>query len=540
MRWGDWAPARFIELNDSSSDVPLKLASLVETSRRVAEASGRRDKIGLLAALLTTVPPPEIEIATAYLSGAVRQDKLGVGWAALQAAASGPAVESSTVVLAEVDATLELIARASGKGSAETKQRLLRELLGRMTADEQQFFFGLIMGELRQGAVEGLVIEAVAHAAGVPATDVRRAVMMAGDVPRVAKAALVEGLGGLAAFAVQLFRPVLPMLAGTAESEAEALGELGEAALEYKLDGARVQIHKAGDEIRVYSRRLNEVTPAVPELVEAARAMPARELILEGESIALRPDGTPHPFQTTMSRFGRRLEVERTRGTTPLTLFLFDLLYLDGVPLIDEPLYRRSAELVKAVPAEFLVPRLVTASVEEAREFLAASLGRGHEGIMAKAVDSVYEAGRRGRRWLKVKPVRTLDLVVLAAEWGHGRRRGWLSNLHLGARDSEHGGFVMLGKTFKGMTDEMLAWQTERLQELEVSRDGHTVYVRPELVVEVAFNDLQSSPQYPGGLALRFARIKGYRPDKSAAEADTMDTLREIWRRQTGVGPPEV
>jgi DNA ligase-1 len=338
---------------------------------------------------------------------------------------------------------------------------------------------------------------------------------------------------------VQLFRPVLPMLAGTAESGEEALAELGEAALEYKLDGARVQIHKAGDEIRVYSRRLNEVTPAVPELVEAARAMPARELILEGEAIALRPDGTPHLFQTTMSRFGRRLEVERMRGTTPLTLFLFDLLYLDGVPLIDEPLYRRSAELVKTVPAEFLVPRLVTASVEQAREFLAASLGRGHEGMMAKAVDSPYEAGRRGRRWLKIKPVRTLDLVVLAAEWGHGRRRGWLSNLHLGARDTERGGFVMLGKTFKGMTDEMLAWQTDRLQQLEVSRDGHTVYVRPELVVEVAFNDLQSSSQYPGGLALRFARIKGYRPDKSAADADTLATLQGIWRWQAGEEAPQ-
>jgi DNA ligase 1 len=520
---------------------------VVETSRRVAETSGRRDKIGLLAALLATVPSPEIEIATAYLCGTVRQEKLGVGWAALQAAGSGPAAESPTVVLAEVDATLDLVAKAGGKGSAEAKQRLLRELLARMTADEQQFLFGLIMGELRQGALEGLVVEAVAHAAGVPAADVRRAVMMVGDVARVAQAALVEGRAGLAAFAVQLFRPVLPMLAGTAESEEEALAELGEAALEYKLDGARVQIHKSGDEIRVYSRRLNEVTPAVPELVEAARSMPARELILEGEAIALRPDGTPHPFQTTMSRFGRRLEVERARGTTPLTLFLFDLLYLDGAPLIDEPLFRRSAELVKAAPAEFLVPRLVTASVEQAREFLAASLGRGHEGIMAKAVDSPYEAGRRGRHWLKVKPVRTLDLVVLAAEWGHGRRRGWLSNLHLGARDTERGGFVMLGKTFKGMTDEMLVWQTEKLQELEVSRDGHTVYVRPELVVEVAFNDLQASPQYPGGLALRFARIKGYRPDKAAADADTLATLKEIWRRQSreaasrdSAGQPEI
>jgi DNA ligase-1 len=328
------------------------------------------------------------------------------------------------------------------------------------------------------------------------------------------------------------------MLAGSAESEAEALAELGEAALEWKLDGARVQIHKAGDEIHVYSRRLNDVTPAVPEIVDAARALPARELILEGEAIALRPDGTPHPFQTTMTRFGRRLEVERVRGTVPLTLFLFDLLYRDGISLMDEPLAWRSAALAETVPAALLVPRLVTGSADEARDFLAEALARGHEGLMAKALDSPYEAGRRGRRWLKVKPVRTLDLVVLAAEWGHGRRRGWLSNLHLGARDPESGGFVMLGKTFKGMTDEMLAWQTARLQELETSRDGHTVYVRPELVVEVAFNDLQASPQYPGGLALRFARVKGYRHDKAAADADTLATLREIWRRQAGLEPP--
>jgi DNA ligase-1 len=324
------------------------------------------------------------------------------------------------------------------------------------------------------------------------------------------------------------------MLAGTAETVEEALAELGEVALEWKLDGARVQIHKAGDEVRVYSRLLNEVTPAVPEIVELVRGLPARDLIVEGEAIALRADGSPHPFQTTMSRFGRRLDVERARQTVPLTLFLFDILYHDGGSVMDEPLAQRAEALAAAVPETVRVPRLVTASPDDARGFLDGALGRGHEGIMVKALDAPYEAGRRGRRWLKLKPVRTLDLVVLAAEWGHGRRHGWLSNLHLGARDPAHGGFVMLGKTFKGMTDEMLAWQTARLQELEVSRDGHTVYVRPELVVEVAFNDLQASPQYPGGLALRFARVKGYRPDKLAADTDTIDTLREIWRRQSG------
>jgi DNA ligase-1 len=492
----------------------------------------------LLAGLLATVPAPEIELATAYLCGTVPQQKLGIGYASLQAAAAGTGLaESPPIELAEVHAWLDRIAGTSGKGSAANRRRLLVELLSRLTADERRFLSGLITGELRQGALEGLVLEAVARAAGVPVPELRRAVMMVGDLPRVARAALTAGAAALSGYAVQLFRPVLPMLAGTAESAEEALRELGEAALELKLDGARVQIHKRGDEVRVYSRRLNEVTPAVPELVESARALGTPELIVEGEAIALRDDGSPHPFQTTMSRFGRRLDVEQARETVPLTLFLFDLLYLDGASVMDQPLHRRSAALARAVPKSLLVPRLVTASAEEARGFLADALARGHEGIMAKALDAPYEAGRRGRRWLKVKPVRTLDLVVLAAEWGHGRRRGWLSNLHLGARDSERGGLVMLGKTFKGMTDEMLAWQTARLQELELSRDARTVYVRPELVVEVAFNDLQASPQYPGGLALRFARIKGYRPDKTAADADTLTTLQEIWRRQAGPGP---
>jgi DNA ligase-1 len=510
----------------------LKFAAVADTSRRVAEAKGRRDKIGLLAALLVNTPPDEIEIATAYLSGAVRQDRLGLGWATVQSAMPETAAGSASVELEEVNAVLDRIAGAAGKGSAEVKQRLLRDLLSRLTAEEQRFLAGLIVGELRQGALEGLVLEAIARAAGRPAAEVRRALMMAGDLPAVARAALAGGETGLSAFSVQLFQPVLPMLAGSAEAVDEALAELGVAALEYKLDGARVQIHRSGDEVRVYSRRLNEVTAAVPELVDAAREFSAREIIVEGEAIALRPDGSPLPFQTTMRRFGRRLEVERVREELPLTLFLFDVLYLDGASLLDQPLSRRSELLAASVPGSLLVPRMVTSSAEEAGEFHRGAMARGHEGVMVKALDAPYEAGRRGRRWLKVKTVRTLDLVVLAAEWGHGRRRGWLSNLHLGAREPAGGGFVMLGKTFKGMTDEMLRWQTERLSELEVSRDGHTVYVRPELVVEVAFNDLQASPQYPGGLALRFARVKGYRPDKSAAEADTIDTLREIYRRQ--------
>ena len=506
----------------------------------MAATRSRRDKIERLAALLATAPADEIGLATSYLCGVVPQAKLGVGWATLQSVAEatplpaermGPA---GAVPLAELDAILTRVAGVTGKGSSEAKQRVLRELFARLGEEERRFLFGLITGELRQGALEGIVVEAVARAAGLPADGVRRAAMLAGDLPRVAHAALTEGADGLAAFALRLFRPVLPMLAGTAETIEEALGELGEAALEWKLDGARVQIHKGGDEIRVYSRLLNDVTAAVPEVVEQVRGLAAAEVILEGEAIALRHDGSPHPFQTTMSRFGRRLDVERVRQTVPLTLFVFDLLYLDGSSILDQPLRARAAALAAAVPESLRAPRIVTGSLDEARGFLDGALSRGHEGVMVKALDAPYEAGRRGRRWLKVKPVRTLDLVVLAAEWGHGRRRGWLSNLHLGARDPATGGFVMLGKTFKGMTDEMLAWQTARLQELEVSREGHTVYVRPELVVEVAFNDLQASPQYLGGLALRFARIKGYRPDKLAADADTIDTLREIWRRQSG------
>ncbi|HJR51025.1 MAG TPA: ATP-dependent DNA ligase [Gemmatimonadales bacterium] len=512
----------------------MKFGRLAATSRRLAETAGRREKIGLLAELLGSAPPEEVEIATAYVSGTVRQDRLGLGWATIQRALPGIAAAAPEVELAEVDAVLEAIARTSGKGSAGARQRLLRALLQRLTEEEQRFLAGLIVGELRQGALEGLVVEGVAAAARRPPAEIRRALMMAGDLPAVARAALDGEGAGLSAFGVRLFQPVLPMLAGSAESVAEALGELGEAAVEYKLDGARVQIHRRGDQVRVYSRRLNEVTAAVPELVEATRSIAARELILEGEAIALRADGTPLPFQTTMRRFGRRLDVERMRGELPVTLFLFDLLYLDGESLLDEPLARRWELLERTVPSPFLVPRIVTSSADTAAEFHAGILARGHEGVMVKALDAPYEAGRRGRRWLKVKTVRTLDLVVLAAEWGHGRRRGWLSNLHLGARDPATGGFVMLGKTFKGMSDEMLRWQTERLAELEERRDNYTIYVRPELVVEVAFNDLQASPQYPGGLALRFARVKGYRPDKSAADADTIETVREIHRRQGG------
>jgi ATP-dependent DNA ligase I len=516
----------------------MRLAQLVETSRQVADTSGRLEKIGRLAVLLAALSPDEIEIAVAFLSGSYRQPKLNVGYAALQAATQAGSAEESVLELVEIDASFERISRVGqGKGSTAERQRLLRELFAKATRQEQDFLFRLVIGELRQGAVEGLMLEAVAKAAKVPPEQVRRARMMAGDLPTVARAALTGDRTTLAGFATQLFRPLHPMLAGSADAPEIAIEELGEAALEYKLDGARIQVHKAGDQVAVYSRRLHDVTAAVPELVDAVRGLPARELILDGEVIALRPDGSPYPFQITMSRFGRKLDIARLQQELPLTPFFFDLLYLDGTALIDEPGRRRLSALSQLAPSSMMVPRTVTSSAEEANRFLAGALERGHEGIMAKSLDSAYQAGQRGRHWLKVKPANTLDLVVLAAEWGHGRRQGWLSNLHLGARNPEAGGFVMLGKTFKGLTDEMLQWQTKRLLELELAREGITVFVRPELVVEVAFNEVQGSTQYPGGVALRFARVKRYRTDKTADQTDTIGTVHDIYRKMTRLEP---
>jgi DNA ligase-1 len=510
------------------------LHDVVDTSRRVAETRKRLAKLELLASLLRKLEPAEIVTAFGFLAGSLRQGRIGLGPAVLRDVMAPPAAARATLSVAAVDAAFERIAGESGPGSAGRRAGLLRSLMERATDEERRFLSRLVLGELRQGALEGLMAEALARAAELPAAAVRRAAMLAGDLGTVASAALTEGASGLARFTLELFRPVQPMLAQPAEDIDAALADLGEAALEHKLDGARVQVHKALDEVRVYSRQLNEVTPALPEIVAAARALPVRELILDGEAIALREDGRPHPFQVTMRRFGRRLDVGALRAELPLSPFWFDVLHADGGDLIDEPQSRRFAVLAELATAAELVPRIVTADAAAARAFVDRALAAGHEGVMAKAVDATYEAGSRGRSWLKVKPAHTLDLVVLAAEWGHGRRQGWLSNLHLGARDPEHGGFVMLGKTFKGLTDRMLAWQTAKLQELEIGRDRWTVYVRPELVAEVAFNDVQASPRYPGGLALRFARVKRYRDDKSGAEADTIAAVREIFARATG------
>jgi DNA ligase-1 len=442
------------------------------------------------------------------------------------AAVRGEPAPEASLELRDVDAAFNRLVSTRGKNSSAERARLLEALMSRATAGEQKFLGALAIGEVRQGALEGVLLEAIAKAADVRADRLRRAVMMAGDLGAVAAAVLgPEGAAALDVYQLELFRPVQPMLADSAATVVEAFNTSDPMVVEWKLDGARIQVHRRDDRVAVYTRNLNDVTAAVPEVVDAVLSLPARELILDGEVIALMPNEAPHAFQTTMRRFGRRLDVETLRAELPLSAFFFDILY-DGEPVIDEPLSTRLERLDRIVPAELRVPRIVTSDAEEAAAFQADALARGHEGVMVKSLSAPYAAGRRGSAWLKVKTARTLDLVVLAVEWGSGRRKGWLSNLHLGARDPETGGFVMLGKTFKGMTDELLAWQTTELLAREVRREGHVVYVRPELVVEIAFNEVQQSSQYPGGVALRFARVKGYRPDKSAAAADTIDAVR--------------
>ena len=510
------------------------LADVVDVSARVAGTGGRIAKRDAIAACLRSADAGEIETVVAFLSGETRQGRIGVGYATLAALRHVPAAEPSLAV-GDVDAALAAVAATSGKGSAAARSGLLRSLCGRATAAEQEFLVRLLVGELRQGALEGVMIDAIAAAADVPVASVRRAAMVAGSLAEVSRVALAEGAAGLARFAIALQRPVQPMLAQPADDIAGAMARLGTAAVEWKVDGARVQVHKAGRDIKIYTRALNDVTASVPEIVAALAGLPSEELILDGEAVALGAGGVPLPFQVTMRRFGRKLDVARLRAELPLAAYFFDCLWRDGTPLADRPAHERFDALAAALPPSLVVPRLVTADVAAAEDFYADALARGHEGVMVKALDAPYEAGSRGASWLKVKRAHTLDLVVLAAEWGHGRRHGWLSNLHLGARDPA-GGWVMLGKTFKGMTDELLEWQTRELLARETARDAYTVRVRPELVVEIAFNDLQASPHYPGGLALRFARVKGYRSDKRADDADTIETVRALFAAQGGAG----
>jgi DNA ligase 1 len=508
----------------------VKLGEVVAASEAVASTRSRLKKSAALAALLRGKEPALLEIVVPWLGGELRQGRIGVGYAALSEAGKTPPAAEAALEVEAVDAELTRIGGLSGPGSTRARKAALAALFGAATLAEQRFLGPLLAGELRQGALVGVMAEAVAQAAGVDAGTVRRAAMLSGDLVAAALAALEGGVEALAAFDLQVMRPVQPMLAQTAEDVGAALASLpAPVRFEVKLDGARIQVHRRGEAVSVWTRALLPCTDAVPEVVELVRGLPVDEIVLDGEVLALQPSGRPHPFQVTMRRFGRKLDVEAQRADLPLTPVFFDVLQVDGEVLVDRPLAERVAAMARVLPEAARVAAVETADGEVAGAFLREQLARGHEGVMAKGLRTPYEAGSRGAGWLKVKPAWTLDLVVLAAEWGSGRRKGWLSNLHLGAREASSGRFVMLGKTFKGLTDEVLAWQTEALLAREVRREGHVVHVRPELVVEIAFNEVQASPRYPGGVALRFARVKGYRPDKSAAEADTIQQVRAIF-----------
>ena len=505
----------------------MLLADLVSTSLSVASTRSRLAKVDAIATCLRRATSREVAVAVSFLSGELRQRRTGVGWAALRDLPS-PAT-TATLEIGEVDEAFARAAEARGTGSVAARREELSSLFSRATGPEQRFLTMLVGGELRQGALAGIMTDAVARAAEVDVATIRRASMLAGDLPAVAETVLGSGTAGLGNFGLQVGRPVQPMLAKTATSVGAALEQMrGKAAVEWKLDGVRIQVHRDGDAVGVFTRTLDPVTDRMPEIVGSVLALPVRSIVLDGEAIALRTDGRPRPFQETASRAAQRGHVEQLRNEVPLTPFFFDVLHVDGTDLIDLPSSERYAAIESIVPPALWVPRFVTDDVTKATAFFDEAIARGHEGVVVKSLVSPYEAGRRGAGWLKVKPVHTLDLVVLAAEWGHGRRQGTLSNLHLGARDPENGGHVMLGKTFKGLTDELLSWQTERFLELETSRDRYTVHVRPELVVEIAFDGIQTSPRYPGGMALRFARVVRYREDKRADEADTIDTVRML------------
>jgi DNA ligase-1 len=526
-------------------DEVVRFLDLAATSAAVTDTPGRRAKIGLLASALRGLAADEVVPGSAYLAGELRQRQTGVGYASLRDLP--PPADEASLSVAAVDAAIDEIAAVSGPGSQARRRDLLGALFSAATADEQRMLVGLFSGELRQGAQAGLLTDAIAQSADVPLPVVRRALLLSGDLKAVALAALTGGADALAAFALQVGRPLAPMLAQSAPSIDDALATTGApAVVDVKLDGIRVQVHRSGTDVAVFTRSLDEITPRVPGVVAAVRALPAREIVLDGEAIALDTTGRPRPFQETSSRAAtrgarRRVSEElagdatvlaaptvvAAAGAVTLTPYFFDLLHLDGADLIDAPGRVRWSTLAAAVPPQLLVGRAEVDSAERASEAYSAALDAGHEGVVVKAPEAPYDAGRRGAAWIKVKPRHTLDLVVLAVEWGSGRRKGWLSNLHLGARDPA-GGFVMLGKTFKGLTDDMLRWQTERFLSLAVERGDWVVRVRPEQVVEIAFDGVQSSPRYPGGVALRFARVLRYRDDKTAAEADTIDAVRAL------------
>ena len=512
----------------------MQLIELVNVSAQVSATRSRLKKRALLCGALRAAGPNEVRLVVDYLSGILPQGRIGLGPAIVRKAFGAEAAADPGLSLSDVDVVLADIAGIRGKGSQQAREAALGNLFGRATSDERDFIARLLLGELRQGALEAVLTDAIAAATELDASAVRRAVMLSADPAAVAVAAFEHGAEGLAKFQLEPLSPVRPMLAQPAEDIEDAIGSLGEAALEFKLDGARVQVHRVGSDVRVFSRRLNDVTQSLPDVVEAVRSLPATSLILDGEVLALRPDGRPQPFQVTMRRFGRKTDIDAMRASLPMHAFFFDCLHADGDDLIDWPQRERFLALADATGQSMLIENTVSASEVEAGRFLASALQDGHEGIMAKSPDSLYMAGSRGADWLKIKQAHTLDLVVLAAEWGSGRREGLLSNLHLGARSPADSTFVMLGKTFKGLTDKTLRWQTEALLEREIGREGHIVHVRPELVAEIAVNEIQASPQYPAGMALRFARVKRYRDDKTAAEADTIETVRAIFERQAG------
>ncbi|MFE6735969.1 ATP-dependent DNA ligase [Microbacterium sp. NPDC057650] len=506
----------------------MKLEELTDTADEVAATSSRLAKIDALARLLSRADPGELPVLAGLLLASPRQGRLGVGWRGLSTLQVDHA-DAATLTITDVDDALDALAHAGGAGSAAQRTALLEDLASRATPGEWDFLARAMLGELRTGALSGVLLDAIARAADRPAASVRRAAMLSGDLGETAVIALTGTADDLDAVGLQVGRPVLPMLAATAATPTAALETTGRASVEYKLDGARIQVHRHGDEVGVYTRSLADITHRVPEIVEIVRGLPAHDIILDGETLSLDEDGGPRPFQQTMSRFGA--DVSRELVLRP---WFFDILHVDGRDLIDEPLATRLAELER-VAGDWRMPGIVTDDADAAEQLSREALAAGHEGVLVKAIDAPYAAGRRGKSWVKVKPVLTYDLVVLAAEWGSGRRRGWLSNLHLGALDpagefGEPGGFVMVGKTFKGLTDELLKWQTETFPEYETERSSYAVHLRPALVVEIAIDGVQNSPRYPGGIALRFARVKGYRPDKSPAEADTIQTLRGLLR----------
>lgn len=494
-------------------------ADVVETSRLVADTSARSRKVTILADLLRRLEPGEVPIVVGFLSGVPRQGRIGVGYASVYGTQARPA-PSASLTVREVDEGISEIEAATGSGSTAERRQLLDALLARATAEEADFLRHLLTGELRQGALAGIMADAVAKAAGVPNELARRALMLSGDLTRMAEIALVSGEAGLREVGFEIFRPILPMLASTSATVAEAVAGFERASVEWKLDGIRIQIHRRGSEVHIYTRNLNEITTALPGIAAAVLRLPVEQVVLDGEALWMSDDG-PGSFQHTVS------QIDSGAPPDGIVTFLFDLLHLDGEDLLDAPLHERAARL-SAIAPELRIPSVLTSDAEEAERVLEESLSAGHEGVVVKDAASTYAAGRRGQAWRKVKPVRTFDLVVLGAEWGHGRRRGWLSNLHLGARDPASGSFVMVGKCFKGLTDELLRWQTDELLQREVDRRGIAVLVRPELVVEIAIDGVQSSTRYPGGVALRFARVKRYRPDKDAAEADVIDDLRAL------------